>query len=183
MKGAEGKQHRKRADGYPVQRGVSETFEVRRARARDADIIAWHRARMFQDMGDVSGDAFEILRVQARIRLEQWIDSGNYAGWLATPAGKPEMVVAGAGVQLQPILPRPRDVLTIGEGRQGTIVNVFTEPQWRRRGIACLLIQEIIIWSRDEKLDRLILHASDQGRSVYEKLGFVASNEMRFVSG
>jgi len=182
MKGAEGKQHRKRADGYPVQRGVSETFEVRRATARDADIIGWHRARMFQDMGDVSGDAFEILRARARSRLEQWIDSGNYVGWLATPAGKPEMIVAGAGVQLQPILPRPRDVSTIGEGRQGTIVNVFTEPQWRRRGIACLLIQEIIIWSRDEKLDRLILHASDEGRSIYEKLGFVASNEMRFVS-
>jgi GNAT superfamily N-acetyltransferase len=183
MKGAEGKQHRRRANGSPVQRGVSETFEIRRAMARDADIIAWHRARMFQDMGDVSGDAFEILRARARIRLEQWIDSGNYVGWLATPAGKPEMIVAGAGVQLQPILPRSRDVSTIGEGRQGTIVNVFTEPQWRRRGIACLLIQEIIIWSRDEKLDRLILHASDEGRSIYEKLGFVASNEMRFVSG
>jgi GNAT superfamily N-acetyltransferase len=183
MKGAEGKQHRKRGDGYPAQRDVSETLEVRRATARDADIIAWHRARMFQDMGDVSGDAFEILRVRARIRLEQWINSGNYVGWLATPASKPEMIVAGAGVQLQSILPRPRDVSTIGEGRQGTIVNVFTEPQWRRRGIACLLIQKIIIWSRDEKLDRLILHASDEGRSIYEKLGFVASNEMRFVSG
>jgi GNAT superfamily N-acetyltransferase len=183
MKGADGKQHRRPAGGYSVQRGVSENFEVRRATARDADIIAWHRARMFQDMGDVSGDAFEILRARARIRLEQWIDRANYVGWLATPPGKPEMIVAGAGVQLQPILPRPRDVSTIGEGRQGTIVNVFTEPLWRRRGIASLLVQEIIIWSRHEKLDRLILHASDEGRSIYEKLGFVASNEMRFVSG
>jgi predicted GNAT family acetyltransferase len=84
---------------------------------------------------------------------------------------------------LQPILPRPVDVSTIGEGRQGTIVNVFTEPQWRRRGIAGLLIQEIIIWSNNERLDRLILHASDEGRSIYEKLGFAASNEMRFVGG
>jgi hypothetical protein len=29
------------------------------------------------------------------------------------------MIVAGAGVQLQPILPRPLNVSTIGEGRQG----------------------------------------------------------------
>jgi hypothetical protein len=29
------------------------------ATARDADIISWHRSRMFQNMGDVSGDAFE----------------------------------------------------------------------------------------------------------------------------
>ena len=164
-----------------MQRVASETFQIRRATARDADIISWHRARMFQDMGDVSGDAFEILRAKARPRLEQWIDNGNYIGWLAAPADKLEMIVAGAGVQLQPILPRPLDVSTIGEGRQGTIVNVFTEPQWRQRGIAGLLIKEIIIWSKNEQIDRLVLHASDEGRSVYENLGFVASNEMRFV--
>ena len=160
---------------------MHDTFRIRRATAEDADIVAWHRARMFQDMGDVSADAFEILRAKARARLKEWLDSGDYVGWLATPADHPEMVVGGAGVQLQPILPRPVNVSTVGEGRQGTIVNVFTEPQWRRRGIARLLIKEIITWSKDEHLDRLLLHASDEGRSVYERLGFIAGNEMRFV--
>jgi hypothetical protein len=74
---------------------------------------------MFQDMGDVSGEAFEILRAKARVRLEQWIDSGDYIGWLATPADKPEKIVGGAGIQLQPILPRPLDASAIGEaGRE-----------------------------------------------------------------
>jgi GNAT superfamily N-acetyltransferase len=99
---------------------------------------------MFQDMGDVSDDAFEILRAKARMRLKEWLDSGDYVGWLAAPADQPEMVVGGAGVQLQPILPRPVNASTVGEGRQGTVVNVFTEPQWRRRGIAGLPIKEII---------------------------------------
>jgi GNAT superfamily N-acetyltransferase len=160
---------------------MHETFRIRRATAQDAGIVAWHRARMFQDMGDVSDDAFEILRAKARARLKEWLDSGDYVGWLATPADQPEIVVGGAGVQLQPILPRPVNVSTVGEGRQGTVVNVFTEPQWRRRGIAGLLMKEIIIWSKDEHLDRLLLHASDEGRSVYERLGFIAGNEMRFV--
>jgi GNAT superfamily N-acetyltransferase len=178
MKKSEAKQNPRHESGY--QRVASETFHIRRATAQDADIISWHRARMFQDMGGVSGDAFEILRAKARTRLEQWIDTGNYIGWLATPAEKPEMIVAGVGVQLQPILPRPLDITTIGEGRQGTIVNVFTEPQWRQRGIAGLLIKEIIFWSKSEQIDRLVLHASDEGRSIYERLGFIASNEMRF---
>jgi GNAT superfamily N-acetyltransferase len=156
-------------------------FRIRRATVEDVDIIAWHRARMFQDMGDVSDDAFEILRVKARLRLKEWLESGGYIGWLATLADNPETVVGGAGVQLQPILPRPLDASTIGEGRQGTIVNVFTEPQWRRRGIAGLLVKEIITWSTNEQIDRLLLHASDDGRSVYERLGFIAGNEMRFV--
>jgi GNAT superfamily N-acetyltransferase len=118
---------------------------------------------MFQDMEDVSGGAFEILRAKARTRLEQWIDNRNYIGWLATPVDEPGMIVAGAGVQLQPILPGPLDVSTIGEGRQGTIVNVFTEPQWRQRGISGRLVKEIIAWSKNECLDRLLLHASDDG--------------------
>ena len=160
---------------------MPETFRIRRAAAQDAGIVAWHRARMFQDMGDISGDAFEILRAKARVRLKEWLDSGDYVGWLAAPADQPEIVVGGAGVQLQPILPRPVNASTVGEGRQGTVVNVFTEPQWRRRGIAGLLIKEIITWSKDEHLERLLLHASDEGRSVYERLGFIAGNEMRFV--
>jgi len=166
---------------HSVSGVVSNSFKIRRAAVRDADVIAWQRARMFQDMGDVSGDAFEILRTTARARLEQWIDSGDYIGWLATPVDEPETIVAGAGVQLQPILPRPFDVSTIGEGQQGTIVNVFTEPQGRRRGIAGRLVKEIIAWSKNECLDRLLLHASDDGRSVYERLGFIAGNEMYFA--
>jgi GNAT superfamily N-acetyltransferase len=181
VKRSEGKQNPRYKGGALVSRVASDTFQIRRATAQDADIISWHRARMFQDMGDISGNAFEILRARARARLEQWIDSGNYVGWLASPADQPEVIVSGAGVQLQPILPRPVNVSTIGEGRQGTIVNVFTEPQWRRRGIAGLLVKEIIAWSRNEQLDRLILHASNEGRSIYEKLGFVATNEMRLV--
>jgi GNAT superfamily N-acetyltransferase len=180
MKRSEGKQHRRHVTA--VSQVGSDRFQIRRATAQDADIIAWHRARMFQDMGNVAGDAFGILRAKAQRRLEQWIENGNYIGWLASPADKPEMIVAGAGVQLQPILPRPVDVSTIGEGCQGTIVNVFTEPEWRRRGIAGLLVQEIMIWSKNEQLDRLILQASNEGRSIYERLGFVASNEMRFVN-
>src|SRR5882762_5045620 len=107
MKESEARQHRRHEDGYPLQQIASDTFQIRRAILQDADIISWHRARMFQDMRDVSGDVFEILRAKARTRLEQWIDNRNYIGWLATPVDEPETIVAGAGVQLQPILPRP----------------------------------------------------------------------------
>ena len=183
MQRAEEKDYCRHSDGSPVSRVASDSVKIRRATVRDADVIALHRARMFQDMGDVSGEAFEILRTKAQARLEQWLDSGDYIGWLATPADKPETIIGGAGIQLQPILPRPVDTSTIGEGWQGTIINVFTERQWRRHGIAGLLIKEIVAWSRSERLDRLVLHASDQGRPIYERLGFITSNEMRLSGG
>src|SRR4029453_99801 len=95
MKRAKGKQHPGYEDRGLASRGSSGAFQIRRAKVRDADIIAWHRARMFQDMGDVWGDAFEILRAKARTRLEQWSDRGRYIGWLASPVDKPEVIVGG----------------------------------------------------------------------------------------
>jgi GNAT superfamily N-acetyltransferase len=160
---------------------MTENFRIRRATVQDAEIIAWHRARMFQDMGELSADGVEILRAKATARIREWLEQGKYLGWLATAADKPETVIAGAGLQLQPILPRPLGPEKVGEGKQGTVVNVFTEPGWRRKGIASRLIKEIIDWCRGENLDRLLLHASLEGRAVYEKLGFVQSNEMRFI--
>lgn len=56
----------------------------------------------------------------------------------------------------------------------------FTEPAWRRRELAELLMRHILEWARDQRLDRLVLHASAEGRGLYERLGFVATNEMRF---
>ena len=38
----------------------------------------------------------------------------------------------------------------------------------------------MVDWARTERLDRLVLHASKEGRAVYERFGFVATNEMRF---
>ena len=41
-------------------------------------------------------------------------------------------------------------------------------------------MEHIIAWARAERLDRLVLHASDEGRALYERLGFIQTNEMRF---
>jgi GNAT superfamily N-acetyltransferase len=78
-------------------------------------------------------------------------------------------------------LPHPLGGSILGEGRQGIIINVFTEPQWRRQGLASMLIKEIVNWSKSGHLDWITLHASDEGRVIYERLGFIANNEMRFA--
>jgi GNAT superfamily N-acetyltransferase len=91
--------------------------------------------------------------------------------------------VAGAGVQLRQAPPHPCRPARDGKfakGRHAIVLNVFTEPDWRDRGAANLLMGEILRWARAEKLDRLVLHASDAARSLYERMGFIATNEMRF---
>jgi GNAT superfamily N-acetyltransferase len=56
---------------------------------------------------------------------------------------------------------------------------VYIEPAFRRRGIACRLTQTIISWCREQGFQWIYLHASEQGRPLYEALGFEPSSEMR----
>ena len=160
---------------------MSERFTIRLATPADVDAIAEHRTRMFQEMGELSADAFEILRAKSQRRLGDLVTRGEYIGWLALPARQPEIIAGGAGVQLRQVLPHPKEGNNVAEGRHAIILNVFTEPQWRRQGVALILLQRIVDWAQAEQIDRLILHASEAGRSLYERFGFVGTNEMRFA--
>ncbi|HXS23112.1 MAG TPA: GNAT family N-acetyltransferase, partial [Gemmatimonadales bacterium] len=57
---------------------------------------------------------------------------------------------------------------------------VYTEQAWRRRGVAGLLMREILRFTTQRGIDNVVLHASAEGRTLYEKLGFKQTNEMRF---
>jgi len=166
---------------------VSEEFHIRQATPDDAAVIGWHRARMFQDMALVPDELFESFRTKALDRLGKALVAGDYFGWLVSERNAPQKIIAGAGVIMREAPPFPirhkNGEITIAEGRQGLIVNVFTEPEWRRRGLAKLLMNTIIAWSREQNLDGLILHASDDGRALYEELGFIATTEMRLGGG
>ena len=134
-------------------------------------------------MGQLPPSAFDPLRLAAETAVAGALKRGEYVGWLLTPEGEPATVVAGAGVQLRNVLPHPVEigqVVGVAAGRHGTVLNVFTESAWRRRGLAELLMRHVLEWARAQRLDRLVLHASADGRALYERLGFVATNEMCF---
>ena len=161
------------------------SFRVRLATAGDAPTIARHRCRMLQDMGQLPPPADEELHARTVAYLTGALQRAEYVGWLASPRDEPETIVAGAGVQRRRVLPHPLrsggGEVSVAEGRHAIVLNVYTEPAWRRRGLAELLMRRVLAWAREERLDRLVLHASQEGRRLYERLGFVATNEMRFT--
>ncbi|MEY2489247.1 MAG: hypothetical protein QOC70_1189 [Verrucomicrobiota bacterium] len=165
---------------------MSDRFTIRPATLEDVDAIAEHRARMFDEMGQVPPKAFQPLRAKSSERLRDLLTRGEYIGWLAIPTEHSDIIAGGAGVQLRNVLPHPlpgaKEGNGIADGRHAIILNVFTEPQWRRQGVAVLLLRQIIEWARAERLDRLVLHASEAGRPLYKRLGFVGTSEMRLAS-
>jgi ribosomal protein S18 acetylase RimI-like enzyme len=60
-------------------------------------------------------------------------------------------------------------------GKTGTILNVYTKPEYRRQGLAGLLLAQAIQDSKEMELSYLELSASKAGYPLYKKLGFVES--------
>ena len=163
---------------------MSDAFQIRLALASDLELISWHRARMFAEMGKLPSELFDSFRTQSLETLRRMFAEEKYIGWVANPQDQPDKIVAGAGAAVREIAPHPQPdangKIDIVGGRQIIIQNVYTEPDWRRRGLAALLIKRILDWTREQGIDSVVLHASDAGRAVYERLGFIATNEMRF---
>ena len=162
---------------------MSAALSVRAATAADAGILARHRAEMFRDMGEAPAGTYDALVAASRAFFEETIAAGTYRGWLAVDPAT-GAVVGGAGLMLRERLPRPDRASGAVEARaEGYVLNVYTEPAWRRRGVARRLMDELITWAKAHAIGRLTLHASAKGQGLYEQLGFRVTNEMRLVLG
>jgi len=150
-----------------------EEFTIRRATTQDADALVGHRRNMFHDMGYHDAAALESMSEKFRPWLLARMASGEYVAWLAIAADG--RVAAGAGLWLMDWPPH-----MVGAGaRRGNILNVYTAPEFRRRGLARKLTEVALQWCRQNGVDTVILHASSDGRALYESMGFEATNEMR----
>ena len=49
-------------------------------------------------------------------------------------------------------------------GREGYLLNIYTRPAWRRRGMANALLVAMVAYAREQQLGKLWLHASSDGR-------------------
>jgi GNAT superfamily N-acetyltransferase len=154
---------------------VRPEFAIRPATVEEADIIAGHRRAMFSDMGYRDEQALLAMAIAFRQWLLRTMAAGEYVAWFAVAADG--SVVAGLGLWLMDWPPH-----MVGPGaRRGNILNVYTEPHSRRRGLARRLMATALDWCRANGIRAVILHSSDDGRLLYEALGFRPTNEMRLL--
>ncbi len=128
---------------------------------------------MFAEMGGVDENILDRTQQASEQYLREALPSGGYRAWMAeTDGGR---VVSSGGIAIVPWPGSPDFPGT----RRGWILGIYTEPKFRRRGIARRIMETIIDWCRSEGFGYVSLHASDDGRLLYEKMGFQPTNEMR----
>ena len=150
-------------------------FPIRPAISADAALIASHRRAMFEAMQSAGPEVLDEMTRSFEPWLLPRLADGRYLGWIASDQGRP---IASAGLLLLDWPPHPRHP---ANSQRGYILNLFVDPAYRRQGLARKLIEECLAEARTRKIELVTLHASDEGRPLYQQLGFTAGNEMQLL--
>lgn len=141
----------------------------------DAAIISSHRRRMFVDAGREDNRVLDVMADNFQPWVEKMLAENKYIGWLMTESGE---VVAGAGLMILDWAPHPLDPR---QDKRGYLLNVYVNPEHRRRKLASQLIELALSEARRRKIRVVALHSTEAGRALYESNGFRGTNEMFYV--
>jgi ribosomal protein S18 acetylase RimI-like enzyme len=154
---------------------VSADFAIRSGTLDDVETIIAHRRAMFREMGYADKGALDRMSDAFRPWLVEKMQRGEYLAWFAIDAGG--AIASGVGLWL---MDWPPHMIGLGP-RRGNILNVYTNPENRRMGLARRLMDAALACSLLNHVHTVILHSSDEGRRLYESLGFEPTNEMRIL--
>jgi ribosomal protein S18 acetylase RimI-like enzyme len=143
--------------------------EVRTVGPDDLELICHHREEMFRDAGS-DGQSLTTMTENFRPWLAPRLGDGSYFGFILTRGGEP---AGGVGLMLIDWPPHP---LHPADDRRGYVLNLFVEPEFRRRGLARQLMQLAEAELARRGVSLLILHATEKGRPLYMELGWVAGS-------
>jgi ribosomal protein S18 acetylase RimI-like enzyme len=154
---------------------LGENVQFRSATVADLEEVLRHRRGMFHDMGFTDLAILNAVAETSREFIRRGLHEGWYRGWFAVAGG---CVVAGAGLLITDWVAHP---LSPHDPRRAYVLNVYTDPEFRQRGLAKQLMRTIIETCRSEGFRAVWLHASEHGRPIYSSLGFEPTNEMKLV--
>jgi GNAT superfamily N-acetyltransferase len=144
---------------------------LRLIRTSDLDLICRHRHAMFYEAGRAEADLAAMAN-PFRSWVASKLASGEYFGFVKELQGS---VVGGIGLMVIDWPPHPFHPM---DERRGYVLNLYVEPEHRRRGIAQELMERSEQEFRRRGIVYVILHATAEGRPLYERSGWVATTEM-----
>ncbi|MBD6615157.1 GNAT family N-acetyltransferase [Komarekiella sp. 'clone 1'] len=151
-------------------------FNLRQANLQDLEALVDLRLELLREVGDIKGDTDTATLAQAtRKYLAQKMPQGEFLAWVADMDNQ---IVATSGLVFFQRPPHNGNL----SGLEAYVMNVYTVPAWRGRGIAIALLKEINSFVKATEAKRIWLHATQDGKRIYEKLNFASTtNEMEIV--
>lgn len=137
----------------------------------DLELICAHRRSMFLEAGkDI--DAVTAMGPYFQSWLSDNLKNGTYFGFIAEINGA---AIGGVGMMAVPWPPHP---MHPNQAARAYVLNVYVEKSQRGQGVAKLMMDAADSEFRSRGLSYAILHSTDAGRPLYERIGWTQTSEM-----
>jgi GNAT superfamily N-acetyltransferase len=145
-----------------------ERIAYRRATIDDASVLVDYRVRFLNELFKHPENAeTAVIRKSLLQYFAKAIPSKDFIAWVAECDGK---VIATGGMV---VWQKPATYGGVESGKLGYLLNFYTIPDARRKGVGTQLLNELIKEAKSLGLKYLHLHASKDGIGIYRKAGFV----------
>lgn len=148
----------------------------KRATVEDIDLLTETRVEVLRAANQLSADIdMSQVRDQSGAYYRQALADNSHIAYLVFQGDK---VVGTGGVSFFRVMPTYHNP----SGYKAYIMNIYTHPACRRRGIAYQTLDLLVNASQERGITAISLEATDMGRPLYEKYGFAAMNsEMEWM--
>lgn len=143
-------------------------LNYKRASLADIDILTKTRVIVLRAANklDDSADMQEVEQESTAYHANALKD-GSHVAYMAYD----DIQIVGAGgvsfYQVMPTCSNP-------SGKKAYIMNMYTHPDYRRQGIAWHTLDLLVKEAKDRGISAISLEATEMGRPLYVKYGFVA---------
>lgn len=139
----------------------------KQATVEDLDFLVKTRIEVLRAANGLD-DTVDMSEVeeQSRDYYREALGSGEHVAYLVFDG---EVLAGAGGISFYRLLPTYHNPT----GENGYIMNMYTRPAYRRRGIAYKTLDLLVAAARERGVSRITLEATRMGRPLYEKYGFV----------
>lgn len=142
-------------------------FKYKKATMEDIDelvrtrIIVLRAANKLSDTVDMS-----VVEKESYAYYKRALESGNHIAYLVYDD---ETFIGAGGVSFYQVMPTYHNPT----GKKAYIMNMYTAAEYRRQGIAMHTLDLLVKDAKAQGMSQIALEATDMGRPLYEKYGFV----------
>lgn len=98
------------------------------------------------------------------------METGKHIAYLVYDNGT---FIGAGGVSFYQVMPTYHNP----SGNKAYIMNMYTAPEYRRQGIALHTLDLLVSDAKQQGVSQIVLEATDMGRPLYAKYGFVKMND------
>lgn len=141
-------------------------IEYRRAGLDDLELLVKVRALVLKAANNLPEDT-DMSRIEApsRAYYAQALVDGSHIAYLAWDG--PNLAGTG-GICFYRVMPTWHEP----DGRRGYLMNLYTSPACRRKGVARGMLERLTAAARARGVKQISLEATPMGRPLYEAFGF-----------